>query len=196
MTLRTSVLISSLVVLAIVLQRGQGRLQLAAGIGQLGQCLGEVVALLGDRGGDVVDVLERRGNVIDVFLRQQLADSQQRLVDAGDDVLARREQLGQGRFRWHGSPEPDAPRSAAAACWQGDPPDSWMKAVPVTPSRPSLASVSTLTGVSPSRRMRAMTLRGSSGASLSWVTSPTLMPLYCTRPPLESPVTASVKTTS
>ena len=78
----------------------------------------------------------------------------------------------------------------------GLPPVNWMKATPVNPSRPSLARVSIFTGVSDSTRMRATTLRGSRGSSRSAETSPTWMPLYCTAPPFDSPVTDSVNTMS
>ena len=59
----------------------------------------------------------------------------------------------------------------------GEPPLNWMTARPVTPVSASLAWVSCFTGVSPPRRTCASTLRGSCLSSLSWVTSPTLMPL-------------------
>ena len=52
-----------------------------------------------------------------------------------------------------------------------------------------------LTGVVEFSRTRAMTLRGSSGASVSSVIEPTAMPLYCTGLPTVRPVTASSNTT-
>ncbi|MNJ73127.1 hypothetical protein D3C77_698780 [compost metagenome] len=78
----------------------------------------------------------------------------------------------------------------------GVPPLSWMIEVPVTPVRASLAWVSSLTGVSPARRIRANTRRGSFGSRRSEITSPTLIPLYCTELPLDKPLTASLNTTS
>ncbi|MNG24478.1 hypothetical protein D3C84_1092060 [compost metagenome] len=68
--------------------------------------------------------------------------------------------------------------------------------VPVTPVSASLAWVSSLTGVSPARRIRASTRRGSFGSRRSVTTSPTLIPLYCTELPLDRPLTASLNTTS
>ena len=59
----------------------------------------------------------------------------------------------------------------------------------------SLARVSVLTGVSDSRRIRAITWRGSFGASDSLVMEPTAMPLYCTGLPTDRPVTGSRNTT-
>ncbi|MNN34864.1 hypothetical protein D3C81_1486930 [compost metagenome] len=78
----------------------------------------------------------------------------------------------------------------------GVPPLSWMNELPVTPARVSFAWVSSLTGVSPLRRTRASTRRGSLGSRRRLVTSPTLMPLYCTGLPRDSPETASLKITS
>ncbi|MNJ03122.1 hypothetical protein D3C73_1633240 [compost metagenome] len=68
--------------------------------------------------------------------------------------------------------------------------------VPVIPVSASLASVSSLIGVSPPRRMRASTRRGSFGSRRNVTTSPTLIPLYCTALPLDKPLTVSLKTIS
>jgi hypothetical protein len=67
---------------------------------------------------------------------------------------------------------------------------------PGDPVSASLAWVSSLTGVSPPRRIRASTRRGSFGSRRSDTTSPTLIPLYCTELPLDRPLTASLNTTS
>jgi len=53
-----------------------------------------------------------------------------------------------------------------------------------------------LTGTSLAIRIRATTLRGSTGSSRSRATSPTLMPLYMTALPSDSPLTASLNTMS
>ncbi len=86
------------------------------------------------------------------------------------------------------------PSGAVSAGLPGEPPLSWITAMPVTPVSASLAWVSCLIGVSAPRRMRASTRRGSFGSSLSWLTSPTLIPLYCTALPCERPLTASLNT--
>jgi len=78
----------------------------------------------------------------------------------------------------------------------GVPPLSWMIEVPVMPVRASFAWVSSLTGVCPARRIRARTRRGSLGSRLRLMTSPTLIPLYCTELPWDKPLTASLKITS
>ncbi|MNN75224.1 hypothetical protein D3C81_1915120 [compost metagenome] len=64
------------------------------------------------------------------------------------------------------------------------------------PVRVSFARVSSLTGVSALRRTWASTRRGSLGSRRRLVTSPTLMPLYCTELPRDKPETASLNTTS
>lgn len=78
----------------------------------------------------------------------------------------------------------------------GLPPASWMMATPVRPWKVRRAVVSVVTGVPPTTRMRAITWRASSGARISRRTSPTWMPLNCTAPPTDRPVTASWNTTS
>jgi len=79
---------------------------------------------------------------------------------------------------------------------EGAPPVNCTNATPVRPSRPSLARVSTLMGVSAATWICAITLRGSLGSSFNWLTSPIWMPLYWTGLPFERPVTASVNTMS
>ena len=81
----------------------------------------------------------------------------------------------------------------AGAC--GVPPLSWMMVGPVRLVMASFARVSVFTGVYDSTRMRAITWRGSLGASDSLVIEPTAMPLYCTGLPTDRPVTASRNTT-
>lgn len=105
--------------------------------------------------------------------------------------LSRRE-IGEGEATRVGS-LPSCPRSFGLS---GVPPLSWMIEVPVMPVSASLAWVSSLTGVSPARRIRASTRRGSCGSRRRLTTSPTLIPLYCTELPLDRPLTASLNTTS
>ena len=85
---------------------------------------------------------------------------------------------------------------ASSAGLPGEPPLSWINAVPVIPARVSLAWVSCLIGVSLATRMRASTLLGFFGSRRRRTTSPTLMPLYCTGLPCDRPLTASLNTTS
>src|SRR3546814_15525084 len=59
-----------------------------------------------------------------------------------------------------------------------------------------LASVSSSTGVLERSRTRAITWRGSSGASDRSRTVPTPLPLYCTGLPVDSPLTGSLQITS
>ena len=73
---------------------------------------------------------------------------------------------------------------------------SWIWVMPVSPTKARRASVSVLIGVSALMRTRTSTLFGSRGSISSRRTSPTVMPLNCTVPPMPRPVTASENTTS
>ncbi|MCY1178673.1 hypothetical protein D9M73_190380 [compost metagenome] len=99
--------------------------------------------------------------------------------------------IGEGEATITGS-LPSLPLSSGLC---GVPPLSWMKEVPVIPVRVSFARVSSLTGVSALRRTWARTRRGSLGSRRRLVTSPTLMPLYCTELPRDKPETASLNIT-
>ncbi|MNZ93175.1 hypothetical protein D3C78_1122320 [compost metagenome] len=100
--------------------------------------------------------------------------------------------IGDGEATITGS-SPSLPLSSGLC---GVPPLSWMKEVPVMPVKVNLARVSSLTGVSALKRTCARTRRGSFGSRRRLVTSPTLIPLYCTELPRDKPETASLNTTS
>ena len=86
-----------------------------------------------------------------------------------------------------------SPRLPSSGGLCGVPLCSWMIMLPVMLASARRARVSCLIGVPAYTRIRARTLRGSSGSSHSASTSPTLMPLYSTELPLDSPLTARLK---
>nr|BFE92681.1 hypothetical protein GCM10020185_32170 [Pseudomonas brassicacearum subsp. brassicacearum] len=107
-------------------------------------------------------------------------------------LLLSRRAIGEGAAMITGG-SPSCPVSTGL--W-GVPPLSWIIEVPVMPVSASLAWVSCLTGVSPLKRTRANTRRGSFGSRRRLTTSPTLIPLYSTELPRDNPLTASLNTTS
>src|SRR3546814_2620762 len=78
----------------------------------------------------------------------------------------------------------------------GSPPVSWVIGLAVRLVIDSLARVSVRIGASACSLSRAITARGSLGASFRLSMVPIAMPLYCTLLPLVRPVTGSRKTTS